>query len=173
MKNRSDSGTNAHNADVAGLGDFSHMGNQTLSKLCQSGKTEYNGNARKIWEGKNSSAEIIYRFLCFDGCGIKIASMATNLLHRIFGINYTDYSALDISPDIHVRRVFYRLGLVDNIDDVDSVIYKARSLHPSFPGVFDKCCWNIGRDNCHPSTPQCNGCRLSTICKKGLKKLNF
>ena len=154
-----------------------HRFNNDMAKIFVSAvkkiNKEYNGDASLIWEGENSSAEIIFRFLQFDGCGIKIASMATNLLHRIFGINYTDYSALDISPDIHVRRVFYRLGLVDNIDDVDSVIYKARSLHPSFPGVFDKCCWNIGRDNCHPSTPQCNGCRLSTICKKGLKKLNF
>ena len=156
-----------------GLHRFNNdMAKVFVSAIEKIGK-EYNGNASLIWDGENSSAEIIFRFLQFEGCGIKIASMATNLLHRIFGIEYTDYSALDISPDIHVRRVFYRLGLVDNINDINSVIYKARSLHPSFPGIFDKCCWNIGRDNCHPSTPQCNGCRLSTICKKELKKLNF
>ena len=90
---------------------------------------KYNSDASQIWEGENSSAEIIYRFLCFDGCGIKIASMATNLLYRIFGVKYTDYSALDISPDIHIRRVLYRLGLIEDIEDVESVIYKARSIY--------------------------------------------
>ena len=150
-----------------------HRFNNDMAKIFVSAvkkiNKEYNGDASLIWEGENSSAEIIFRFLQFDGCGIKIASMATNLLHRIFGINYTDYSALDISPDIHVRRVFYRLGLIDNINDDNSaisVIYKARSLHPTFPGIFDKCCWNIGREYCHPSTPQCDDCKLTTICKK-------
>ena len=151
-----------------GLHRFNNdMAKVFVSAIEKIGK-KYNGNASLIWDGENSSAEIIFRFLQFDGCGIKIASMATNLLHRIFGINYTDYSALDISPDIHVRRVFYRLGLVDNIDDVDSVIYKARSLHPSFRGIFDKCCWNIGREFCHPSNPKCSKCVLASICSKNI-----
>ena len=126
----------------------------------------YGGDASKIWEGENSSAEVIYRFLCFNGCGIKIASMATNLLYRIFGIQYTNYSALDISPDIHVRRVMYRLGLVDNMDDTELIIYKARSINPEYPGLMDKCCWNVGRNNCHPDNPQCDTCPLMEFCPK-------
>ena len=129
-------------------------------------KTEYNGDASQIWKGENSSAEIIYRFLCFEGCGIKIASMATNLLHRIFGVMYTDYSALDISPDIHIRRVLWRLGLVEDIDNVDLVIYKARSINPSYPGLLDKCCWNVGRKYCHPTNPNCSQCDLTSFCPK-------
>ena len=129
-------------------------------------KTEYDGNAKKIWEGKNSSAEIIYRFLCFDGCGIKIASMATNLLHRIFRVEYTDYSALDISPDIHIRRVLWRLGFIEDMEDVDSVIYKARSINPAYPGLLDKCCWNVGRKYCHSTDPECLICDLRMFCPK-------
>ena len=122
---------------------------------------EYGGDASKIWSGeKKSSAEVIYRFLCFDGCGIKIASMATNLLSRIFGIQYTDYSALDISPDIHVRRVLNRLGLVENMKDSTLVIYKARALNPSYPGLMDKCCWDVGRNYCHATNPNCTECIL-------------
>lgn len=127
-------------------------------------KTKYNGDASQIWEGENSSAEIIYRFLCFEGCGIKIASMATNLLYRIFGVKYTDYSALDISPDIHIRRVLCRLGFVEDIEDIDSAIYKARSIYPPYPGILDKCCWNVGRKFCHPINPQCAKCDLKTLC---------
>lgn len=147
-----------------------HRYNSDMSKVFVNAveriKTIYNGDASKIWAGKNSSAEIIYRFLCFDGCGIKIASMATNLLHRIFGMQYTDYSALDISPDIHIRRVLCRLGFIEDIDDVDSVIYKARSIHPPYPGILDKCCWFVGRNFCHPTTPECNKCVLKELCLK-------
>lgn len=129
-------------------------------------KEVYNGDASKIWVGENSSAEIIYRFLCFEGCGIKIASMATNLLHRIFDVKYTDYSALDISPDIHIRRVLYRLGFVENMDDINAIIYRARSISPAYPGLLDKCCWEVGRNNCHATSPKCEECVLCSFCPK-------
>ena len=124
----------------------------------------YNDDASRIWAGKNTSALVIRRFLEFDGCGIKIASMATNLLHRKFGITYTDYSSLDVSPDVQVKRILYRIGLVDRLDDNNIVIYTARDIHPSYPGVIDKCCWNVGRDYCHPSKPKCSKCPLNKIC---------
>ena len=95
--------------------------------------------------------------------------MSTNLLHRIFGINYTDYSALDISPDIHIRRVLYCLGLIENMDSVDLVIYKARSINPKYPGLLDKCCWNVGRKFCHPNNPECRKCDLYSVCETGKK----
>ena len=127
-------------------------------------KQKYNGDASLIWKGNNCSAEVIYRFLCFNGCGIKIASMATNLLHRNFGITYTDYSALDISPDIHIRRVMYRLGFVEDMNDVDMVVYKARSINPEYPGQMDECCWEIGRNFCRETNPKCSECKLDAIC---------
>ena len=127
-------------------------------------KDVYNGDASLIWAGNISSAEVIYRFLCFDGCGVKIASMATNLLHRIFKKEYTDYSALDISPDIHIRRVLYRLGLIENMNDINLIIYRARSINPQYPGLLDKCCWNIGRRYCHPNNPKCSKCNLNEFC---------
>ena len=135
-------------------------------------RDKYNGDASLIWNGNNSSAEVIYRFLCFNGCGVKIASMATNLLHRIYGIKYTDYSVLDISPDIHVRRVLYRLGLIENMVDVNLVIYRARSINPSYPGILDKCCWDIGRKYCYPTNPNCEKCDLNKICCKLINDLN-
>lgn len=125
----------------------------------------YNDDASEIWNGKNTSALVIGRFLEFEGAGIKIASMATNLLHRIFNVAYTDYSSLDVSPDVQVKRVLYRLGLIEQTDNNDIVIYTARDINPNYPGIIDKCCWNVGRDYCHPSNPNCGKCPLIKICE--------
>ena len=134
-------------------------------------KDDYDSDASLIWTGGNSSAEIIYRFLCFDGCGVKIASMAANLLHRIFGIRYTDYSALDISPDIHIRRVLYRIGLIEKMDDTNLVIYRAKSICPEYPGILDECCWDMGRLCCHQTNPNCVLCEFKEICQTNIDSM--
>ena len=137
---------------------------EVFYKAIQRIQDVYDGKANNIWEGDNPSALVISRFSSFHGCGPKIATMATNLLHRIYGVTYTDYSALDASPDVHVCRVLYRLGQLDQTDDTDAVIYRAREINPIYPGLIDKCCWNVGRDYCHPSNPECDVCPLNKIC---------
>lgn len=133
---------------------------KAISKI----SNDYDNDASRIWRGENSSAEVICRFLGFEGCGIKIASMATNLLHRNFRVQYSDYSALDISPDIHTRRVLYRLGFIDNKEDINLVIYRAKSICPQYPGLLDECCWDVGRKYCHNMNPKCGECELNEVC---------
>jgi endonuclease III len=118
-------------------------------------KHSYEGDASRIWSDKPSSAEVVYRFLEFDGVGPKIASMATNILAREFKISFSDYYSIDISADVHVRRVFSRLGLCAADVTVEQVIYKARALYPEFPGMMDLPCWEIGRNWCKPRAPVC------------------
>ncbi|WP_201798565.1 iron-sulfur cluster loop [Brachyspira catarrhinii] len=116
---------------------------------------KYDGKADKIWKNKPSSAAIVYRFLEFYGCGIKIATMAANILARQFKIPMLDYYCIDISPDVHIRRVLYRLGFVEKEASPDMVIYKARELNPEFPGLIDFLCWEIGRNYCKPKIEDC------------------
>src|SRR5262249_37716382 len=124
----------------------------------------YGGDASRIWAGCPPSAEVVYRFLEFDGAGPKIASMAANILARQFKIPFADYYSIDISADVHVRRVFARLGLCPSGATIEQLVYKERALHPEFPGMMDLPSWEIGRKWCRPRRPDCGTCYMRDLC---------
>ena len=130
----------------------------------------YGSDASRIWKGKPSSATVVYRFLEFDGIGPKIASMDANILAREFKIEFADYFSIDISADVHVRRVFGRLGLTPPNATVDQLIFRARAVHPEFPGLMDFPAWEIGREWCHSKTFNCNECYMSDLCPSANNK---
>ena len=146
-----------------------HRFNDTVSKQFYDAinkiKEQYDGDASKIWANNPSSATVVSRFLEFDGMGIKIATMATNILARQFKIPMSDYYSIDISPDVHVQRILKRLGYLNENATIDQVIYKAREINPEFPGLIDFSCWKIGREFCHPTNPECESCPLKNECK--------
>lgn len=125
---------------------------------------EYDGDASTIWANNPSSFEVVYRFLQFDGVGPKIATMATNILIRDFCISMSDYSAIDVSVDVHIRRVMKRMGMVRENCSNDEIILKAKILHPSYPGIIDAPLWMIGRGYCHPTNPNCRECIVKKEC---------
>lgn len=131
-------------------------------------KDQYGGDASRIWSDRPSSSTVVYRFLQFEGVGIKIASMAANLLAREYGVEFSDYFSLDISPDVHVIRVFERTELIEKGASREAVVYRARSLNPSYPGIVDAACWQIGRSFCHPTAPDCLNCPISAHCATAL-----
>jgi len=126
----------------------------------------YDGDASIIWSGNPSSAAVVYRFLQFKGCGIKIATMATNILARQFKVPLSDYYSIDISPDVHIDRVLKRAGLVNKDASREEIIYKAREMNPDFPGIIDFSCWEIGRQFCRSQNPLCEQCPINSQCKR-------
>ncbi len=68
--------------------------------------TKYNDDASNIWKGNPKRATLIRRFLEFKGVGVKIATMAANILAGEFKISMQDRICIDISPDVQVKRVF-------------------------------------------------------------------
>jgi len=126
--------------------------------------TQYSDDASKIWSDKPSSATVVYRFLQFDGVGIKIATMATNILARQFKVPLSDYYSIDVSPDIHVHRVMSRMGLINPNASNEEIIYKAREMYPQFPGIIDFSLWEIGRQWCRPENPDCTNCVVASEC---------
>jgi uncharacterized HhH-GPD family protein len=145
-----------------------HRYNEGMSKNFHAAvaliERKYNGNAAQIWEGEPSSGDVVYRFLEFQGVGPKIATMAANILARHFKVRFKDYYSIDVSADVHVRRVFARLGLTDPDDSIEAIIYRARALHPEFPGLFDYPAWEIGRNWCRPQMPTCSDCYMKEVC---------
>ena len=109
---------------------------------------------------------MVYRFLEFSGVGIKIATMATNILARDFKIRFSDYYSIDVSPDVHVRRVMSRMGLVEKKASNDKIIYKARELSPDFPGIIDFSLWLLGRTTCKAGKADCENCLVKKECSR-------
>lgn len=147
-----------------------HRFNNVMAKYFYSAvqriHADYNDDASNIWKERSRSATIVRRFLQFNGVGIKIATMAANSLARDFKIPMKDYICIDISPDIHVKRVFGRLGFISKDAGNEELLYCARELNPEYPGIFDLSCWQIGRNWCRPQEPICQDCYLNGYCPK-------
>lgn len=125
---------------------------------------KYHDNASNIWKNSPRSASIVRRFLEFKGAGLKIATMAANILARDFKIPLRDRTYIDISTDRHTKRVFTRLGLTSKNPTNNDVIYCVRELNPEYPGIFDLSLWEIGRKWCRPRNPDCGKCYLNIYC---------
>ncbi len=139
-----------------------------MKRACFLVIAKYNGKVENIWSDNPTAAELQDRFDEFEGIGQKKASMATNILVRTFGIKVLGREGIDISYDIHIRRVFLRAGLV-SIDNVNDIVQTARELSPDCPGALDNPSWVIGRSYCHLKAPECDKCPISTKCSKLLK----
>ena len=136
---------------------------------------EYDGDASAIWRDTPDSSLIISRFLEFDGCGIKIATMATNLLYRNYKNPMANLSSIEVSPDVHVRRIFYRTGLVNSPDVSESqIIYAARFLNPEYPGIIDRLSWLLGKTKiCTDQAPKCVDCPLQSACYHAIYEMDI
>jgi len=144
---------------------FPEMMAKNLYSAIRRIETQYAGNASMIWAGRPSSATIVRCFLEFDGVGQKIATMAANVLVRDFRVPVSDRYSIDISVDVQVRRVFTRMGFVPENAPTELIIYRARELHPEYPGIFDLVLWELGRTVCLPTRPRCEECRWSELCE--------
>lgn len=130
--------------------------------------TKYDSNAENIWKNK-TAAEIVESLEKFKGISHKKASLGTLILVRDLEIDIIDKENIDIAYDIHIRRLFLRLGLVDE-DVQEKILEEARKIYPEFPGRLTTAFWTIGREFCRPTEPTCLICPLYECCDKDLEK---
>jgi endonuclease III len=144
----------------------------TISKYilsaCKTLIEKYSGSAYNIWKHPSTANEIIARLNEFKGISQKKATLGALLLIRDFMIEVEDKNNVDIAFDVHVKRVFLRSGLV-NRDDLNELVNIGRILNPEYPGVLTTPFWNIGRNWCRPTNPNCSECPIKRGC---LKKIN-
>lgn len=131
--------------------------------------SQYQCDASAIWADSPSSATIVRRFLEFAGVGQKIATMAANILVRDLRVPVSDRYSIDISVDVQVRRVFSRMGFVPDDASEEYIAYRARELHPEYPGIFDLILWELGRTVCRSKQPVCDKCHWCDLCAYAAK----
>lgn len=91
------------------------------------------------------------------------------MLVRDLGINVLDKENIDITYDVHIRRIFLRLGLISQ-DSQELILATAKKIYPPFPGRLTTLFWVIGRNFCHLTNPDCVNCPLYKYCEKNLEK---
>ena len=131
---------------------------------------ECNGRTQRLWENKSSKA-VKATFERIYGVGPGIASMIILLLERWFRVHFDDidHRNMDVKPDVHIMRVFQRLGFISESNS-NSALEAARRLNPDYPGALDSPAWVIGRNWCTAFLAQCNRCPLNDCCPKILSK---
>jgi len=132
-------------------------------------ESKYAGDAARIWNDSPSAAQLVARFREFRGMGPKLANVAATILARDFHIGLRDLSGIDVSPDVHVGRALWRLGLLPRDASADQVIRRGRQMNPSFPGLLDLPLWEVGQSWCHPAEPECAACYMRDVCPSAPK----
>lgn len=133
---------------------------------------EYSGDASRIWQGNPSAAIVREQLGAFKGAGAKIANMAAHILYHRFKVPMSDLTSIDMPIDTHICRVFQKLGLIRS--DISTaqvkkaVIAAARQFNPSYPAVFDRPVWLIGKNWCREQNPDCLACSMRNICPSSL-----
>ena len=139
-------------------------GAKTLSDAARLVCERFGGDAGAIWNGA-SPAEAEKTLQEIHGLGAGIASMTTRILRDDFGCFRGQERQIDVKPDVHLVRVFRRVGLV-NSDSPNEAIRTARRLNPEFPGELDWPAWRIGQQWCHATEPNCALCPLTQVCAR-------
>lgn len=139
---------------------------QTVRDLTRIVIEDCGGDASKIWASKRAR-NVQSTFRSIHGVGPGIASMSVLLIEKAFRIRFDDPWSMDIKPDVHTKRVLYRLGV--SVAETEVAAIKAtRSMNPEYPGILDGALWEIGRRWCNASTPNCPACPMQSLCIKRL-----
>lgn len=129
---------------------------------------EFDGDAINIWNDSPTAFDFIGRLQAFKGIGQKKAAMATQILIRDLKVPVRKLSGTQVAYDVHIRRVFLRSGLIAE-DDPEQIILVARTFSPDDPSKLDLPAWYVGRNWCHPRSPDCGTCPLGNSCIKNIR----
>ncbi|MFH0802347.1 MAG: hypothetical protein V2A78_08205 [bacterium] len=139
---------------------------RTVQELSRIVVNECDGDASRIWVGKKAS-QVKQTFDSIHGVGPGIANMAVLLIEKAFRVRFEDPWNMDIKPDVHTKRVLYRLG-ISAAETEPEALKATRKMNPEYPGIVDSALWDIGRKWCHSSNPDCPACAMTALCEKNI-----
>ena len=129
---------------------------------------EYNSDIENAWKNDLNAEQVVAKFEEFKGISRKKAALGTLLLIRDFGVTLENLYCIAIAYDVHIRRIFLRMGLTDK-DNIKDVTASARKICNEFPGSLTLPFWVAGREYCRPSNPKCDECYLNQFCMKKIE----
>jgi len=143
---------------------------RTLKELSQIIVQENGGDVSRIWKDKSAS-QVNTTFQRIYGVGPGIASMIVLLLEKCYKIHFPDldHRTMNVKPDVHIVRVFQRLGFIST-PDPNEALKAASDLNPEYPGALDGPTWIIGKRWCSSLDPKCPDCPVTTVCPKNISQ---
>ena len=124
------------------------------SRICR----DFDGDARRIWEGKDAEAAL--QTLWNIGAGEQISRMLVGALRDCGEILA---AASDVKGDVYVRPVLGR-ALLGQETDAEVAVQLAARLHPDDPWQLDTQLWQVGKSWCTIGSPRCPECYLAPHC---------
>lgn len=121
---------------------------------------QYEGDARRIWDGQSIDATL-YR-LNELGVGEQISRMVVGALIDTGKISGKG----DVKVDVHVRRVLGRVlqGSEFASTELDKVKEITREMYPQNPWLLDRPLYLLGKQICQADRPKCESCYLTEEC---------
>jgi endonuclease III len=139
-------------------------GHNRLWRIGKEIRDKYDGDARRIWQGKESSAVLVD--LLAMGAGEQISRMIAGALRDCGQINGPG----DVKADIHVCRVLGRVAYGEPISAA-AATELARQFNPTDPWQLDWPLWEVGSSYCKPKNPHCERCYLAPHCVYNLHRV--
>ena len=135
-----------------------------MKKLAELICNEYGKKAQNIWEKAQSFDELKERLFELPGFGVKLVNMTCKLLLELGMVprlekTIENMQNLNVAPDVHVKRVFYRSGLSNSMNTSD-ILKSAKEHLPRMPMALDSAFF-IGREYCKKTKPNCRDCYLN------------
>ena len=139
---------------------------RTILSLSRLVTDQYDGNAADVWQDREPE-DVVNTLQGVWGVGLGIAHMTVRILIDEFGYRPSPPSLrkIDVKPDVHVIRVFYRTALT-TAKSGRACVEASRRLHSEFPGQLDWPTWEIGRTWCHEHSSDCVDCPLCRVCAR-------